>query len=179
MAVNNLATQFPALREWTSTCDAIARGGQNLLIRKGGISEPGFEIESRKFALLPTLFHEKGSGAGEAIKTVTVRVVCELLASVEVPSSANLDPLEKFHRYEAQQLDTRLRYKPEKPLTLMAIRAFALTPDASFGMDVVRPVCRSWHELPLDLSGREVTLIRGPDEEELLSLLKETESRYA
>lgn len=175
-----IGADFPALREWSSTCGAIARGEQCLLIRKGGISEPEFEIESRKFALLPTVFHQKG--AGESPAEVVVSVVSELVKAVEVPSTASMDDLSRFHRYESQQLETRLRYKPEKPLTLMAIRSYHLRPEARFSSDVIRPVCRSWHGLPLDLSeggGRGLEEIHVAGLDELVGLLNALEVRYA
>src|SRR5436190_23693429 len=50
-----------AFKEWTLICDALGRGDQSLIIRKGGIAEgrDGFRFKHADFLLFPTLFHEQ------------------------------------------------------------------------------------------------------------------------
>ena len=50
-----------ALKEWAITVDALARGEQILLLRKGGIHETGkdFRVIHREFLLYPTYEHQK------------------------------------------------------------------------------------------------------------------------
>ena len=50
-----------ALKEWAITCEAIGRGEQILLLRKGGIHEDGkdFRVIHREFLLYPTYEHQK------------------------------------------------------------------------------------------------------------------------
>src|SRR5688572_12023215 len=52
-----------AFKEWTLVCDALARGAQSLIIRKGGIAEgrEGFRFKHSEFLLFPTLFHEQAA----------------------------------------------------------------------------------------------------------------------
>jgi hypothetical protein len=49
-----------AFKEWAVVCEAIARGQQTLLLRKGGISEANGEFtpDHAQFWLYPTYFHE-------------------------------------------------------------------------------------------------------------------------
>ena len=49
-------------KEWTLVCDALGRGEQSIILRKGGIAEgrAGFRFQHPEFLLLPTLFHEIG-----------------------------------------------------------------------------------------------------------------------
>ena len=49
-----------ALKEWGVVCRALATGVQAVLLRKGGISEPGgvFRCEHDEFWLYPTRFHQ-------------------------------------------------------------------------------------------------------------------------
>jgi len=49
-----------ALKEWAVICRALAVGRQDVILRKGGIVEPGgrFRLESREFLLLPTFLHQ-------------------------------------------------------------------------------------------------------------------------
>src|SRR5688572_20328501 len=52
-----------AFKEWTLICDALGRGEQSLIIRKGGIAEGrgGFRFKHADFLLFPTLFHEQAA----------------------------------------------------------------------------------------------------------------------
>ena len=47
-----------ALKEWAVTISALQSGEQTIVVRKGGIREPHFDIRDRRFWLLPTSFHE-------------------------------------------------------------------------------------------------------------------------
>lgn len=55
-----------ALKEWAVVCAALRDGRHSVLLRKGGIREPGadrsFHVEHRAFALLPTWFHVQDVG---------------------------------------------------------------------------------------------------------------------
>src|SRR5882724_1751971 len=50
-----------AFKEWAVLVDALGRGDQIIILRKGGISEgrSGFQIEHNRFLLFPTLFHQQ------------------------------------------------------------------------------------------------------------------------
>lgn len=49
-----------AFKEWAAICRALASGRQDVILRKGGIVEPGggFSLEAREFLLLPTFLHQ-------------------------------------------------------------------------------------------------------------------------
>lgn len=49
-----------ALKEWSVIVDALGKGRQSILLRKGGISETEgeFTVQGNKFLLFPTRFHE-------------------------------------------------------------------------------------------------------------------------
>jgi hypothetical protein len=49
-----------AFKEWAAICRALAAGRQDVILRKGGIVEPGgeFRVEHRDFLLLPTFLHQ-------------------------------------------------------------------------------------------------------------------------
>src|SRR5687768_10426113 len=51
----------PAFKEWAVVVDALARGEQIFILRKGGIHEGrgGFRMEHDEFILFPTLFHQQ------------------------------------------------------------------------------------------------------------------------
>lgn len=144
-------TTSPALREWQSTCQAIGAGLHFLLIRKGGISEgsEGFTVDARRFALLPTLFHQAADVPSP--ETVTISTVCDLVSAIVVPGDTDLRSLSGFHLYTREQLSARLQYKPDQPVTLMAIRPWRLVNPVTVATNVVRPVCRSWVSVPVEI----------------------------
>jgi hypothetical protein len=49
-----------ALKEWAAICRALATGRQDVILRKGGIVEPGgaFRVDHRRFLLVPTFLHQ-------------------------------------------------------------------------------------------------------------------------
>ena len=49
-----------AFKEWAAICRALAQGRQDVILRKGGIVEPGgaFRLDHREFLLLPTFLHQ-------------------------------------------------------------------------------------------------------------------------
>lgn len=142
---------LPSLREWSSTVDAVLAGRQTLLIRKGGISEgsAGFSADHERFVLLPTLFHQHHSTPPPLPSPLLVHVLCDLLLAVEVPSCTDLSPLAPFHTYDPAQLGVRVSYKPEKPLTLLALRPYRILPALKIDPSTLPATCRSW--LVLDL----------------------------
>ena len=50
-----------AFKEWAVVVDALGRGEQILILRKGGLREGrgGFRVEHEEFLLFPTLFHQQ------------------------------------------------------------------------------------------------------------------------
>src|SRR5438093_10981103 len=50
-----------AFKEWAVVVDALGRGEQVVILRKGGIREgrKGFAVEHERFLLFPTLFHQQ------------------------------------------------------------------------------------------------------------------------
>jgi len=49
-----------AFKEWAVICRALERGRQRVILRKGGIVEPGgqFELAHQDFLLMPTFLHQ-------------------------------------------------------------------------------------------------------------------------
>ena len=49
-----------AFKEWAAICRALAQGRQRVILRKGGIVEPGgrFEPAHAEFLLMPTFLHQ-------------------------------------------------------------------------------------------------------------------------
>ncbi len=142
------------LREWSSVVDAVTSGQNHVLIRKGGIAEgkDGFQVRRTFFGLLPTLFHQVKNANPDAdapAPPATVSILAQLVEAWSVPSITSLENISRFHGYAADQLSTRQMYKPDRPLSLMIIRAFRLRAPVQIAEGQIKTVCRSWAEVPL------------------------------
>ena len=53
--------QSVGFKEWALVCEALGRGEQTILLRKGGLAEgrEGFGFRHEEFFLFPTFFHEQ------------------------------------------------------------------------------------------------------------------------
>jgi hypothetical protein len=58
--LNNPGLNQSAFKEWAAICRALVQGRQRVILRKGGIVEPGgqFELTHREFLLMPTFLHQ-------------------------------------------------------------------------------------------------------------------------
>jgi len=93
-----------AFKEWAIVVDALGRGEQIIILRKGGIAEAGgvFRVEHDRFWLYPTYAHQQQAGVTEEARPLLARVVgaaapggvpcggCAVPASVEVARRARL-----------------------------------------------------------------------------------------
>ena len=165
------ATCQIALKEWASVLQACARGEQLVLIRKGGLIEPGsgFELVSRQFLFYPTFehqtvgflrpTHQRDFEDAIAKQPSDGRLCLELCGSV-VSSIQSRDPtlikrLEPVHIYNDAFLEQRLRWQPEQPLVVVVVRVFRLPSPQRLPLRSHYAGCKSWVELeqPVSLEG--------------------------
>ena len=138
------ATPLPArcataLKEWATVLEAMARGQQVVLIRKGGLIEPGggFELVSPSFVFYPTFEHQAVTYLrppyqpyfAEALRRRApegeVRMdLCGLaVLSVQSRDPTVVDRLSDFHVYNQAFASQRLKWQPDQPLTIVVVRA--------------------------------------------------------
>ncbi len=151
-----------ALKEWAVVCRALATGVQTVLLRKGGISEPGgtFRCEHELFWLYPTRFHQGAeflTPAGAALLEGLThpsnpgQVPISLLARVQsvqrITDPAQLTPYLDRQILSPETVLQRFHYKrPELYVIEVACTAIPTpfivreTPDMAG--------CHSWVELP-------------------------------
>ncbi len=165
-----------ALKEWATVLLAIERGEQLVLIRKGGLIEPGsgFEWVAKQFVLYPTFEHQAVKFLREpyqsSFEEATARRASEghvrfdLYGEV-VESVASTDPtlikrLESLHIYNDAFLEQRLKWQPKQPLVIGVIRAFRLPAPATMPVIDRYAGCKSWVELehPLAVEGAQPVL---------------------
>jgi hypothetical protein len=149
------------LKEWASVCHALERGGQILLLRKGGIQEAigGFELEHREFLLFPTYLHqnpqmlkpaaheglELKSEEPAEVRISAAGVVTDIL---QLQSRAQMDAIEDEHVWTSPLIDMRFNYRPANPLYLLLVRAYRLAQPQSLENTPAFAGCKSW--VPLD-----------------------------
>src|SRR5919112_5306685 len=94
-------------KEWALVCEALGRGEQTILLRKGGIAEgrEGFGFRHDEFFLFPTFFHEQlvkvrtaeaeipAARPGE----IEIRYFAKLEAQKEITDWRQVVALEPFH----------------------------------------------------------------------------------
>ncbi|HWP34964.1 MAG TPA: DUF1802 family protein [Thermodesulfobacteriota bacterium] len=141
--IGSLATR--AFKEWAVVCEALKRGRQVMLLRKGGIHEPKgrFPVELRQFFLQPTYEHQNPAELKPEAHADLARVVADAppagfiridgYATVEealvVRDREQLARLDAEHVWSQAYLDMRFDWKPERPLYLMLLRYYR-TPEA-------------------------------------------------
>lgn len=150
------------LKEWAVTIDAIERGEQTVLLRKGGIREDGkhFKIEHDQFFLYPGHFHEgkallkpekqdllKVNGDPDEFESVVnLSVFAEIEEVIEISSEEEVRALDRFHIWSEEFAEKRFNWKPRHPLNLIIIRAHVLQqPQALMVMEGYSG-CKSWVE---------------------------------
>ena len=156
-----------ALKEWAITCDAIGRGEQILLLRKGGIHEDGkdFRVIHREFLLYPTYEHQKADllrmehqpaleallerpRNDEQITFIHFAVAEEVL---EVEDQGKVEDLAPHYIWTTGYAQSRLRWKPMLPLSVMLLRAYRLEAPVTVPWIPEYSGCTSWVEVLTDV----------------------------
>ena len=144
-------------KEWAIVCEALGRGEQTVLLRKGGIAEgrEGFGFRHSEFFLFPTYFHEQiekvRSGDAEIPERregqIEVRYLAKLVAQREITSWLTAAALEPFHILQESVVRERFDYR-QAGLHVALVRVFRLSPSWVFPDRPAYGGCRSWVRLP-------------------------------
>jgi hypothetical protein len=160
-----------ALKEWATVLQALSCGEQLVLIRKGGLIEPGggFELLANAFLFYPTFEHQAVNYLRppyqhyfqDAVTRrapeghVRVDLVGVAVTSEESREPGIVDRLRAFHIYNDVFVNQRLKWQPEQPLVIVIVRAFRLEGPLFLPVVPRYAGCRSWVELesPVQLEG--------------------------
>ena len=155
-----------ALKEWACVCDLLVEGRCGLLLRKGGVHEhagPGrFRLEHDRFALFPAWEHENLDWIKPTLRPsrgpirqepaeIELRGFAEVAGIWELPKvggRAAFDRLDDLHPWLPPQVDMRFDYKPDRPLYVMLVRAYALDRPEVVPNRRAFAGCKSW--VPLE-----------------------------
>jgi hypothetical protein len=149
--------QSVGFKEWALVCEALGKGEQTILLRKGGIAEgrDGFGFRHSEFFLFPTFFHEqvvKVRTPGAEIPAarqgeIEIRYFAKLEAQKEITSWSVAAALEPFHILQESVVRERFEYKGAG-LHVALVRVFRLEPGWVLTDKPAYGGCRSWVELP-------------------------------
>lgn len=164
-----------AFKEWAVVVDALGRGEQIVILRKGGISEGrgGFQVEHDQFLLFPTLFHQQRESV---LPPAQLRY--DMLAPSLSPGSVRLEyvarvidwkaldslgaalRLEGQHIWREEVIRERFDWGKMKSLYAMAVRVLRLPRPIELPMRAEYGGCKSWVELDavVDIDGAEPVL---------------------
>lgn len=150
-----------AFKEWEGVCDALARGRQSLILRKGGIEEGlgGFAPEHPAFWLYPTRVHQAEQGlkpeAARALLSLPPGGAVDLraLAVVEqvfhVQRLDRLESLDDLHVWTAETVEKRFHYRTPG-LWVLGVRIFRRDDPVRVSVTPEHAGCKTW--VPLEIA---------------------------
>ncbi len=157
-----------AFKEWAVIVDALGRGDQILVLRKGGISEErgGFQVEHSRFLLFPTRFHQQREAVLPAAQArfdliapafpVADRVRLEFLAEVvawkRLDSLAMAERLRGQHVWRDEVIAERFDWVKSKNLFALAVKVFRLPQAVELPLLPGYGGCKSWVELEREIA---------------------------
>jgi hypothetical protein len=161
-----------AFKEWAVICRALAEGKQAIILRKGGIAEPGdtFQPEHTRFWLFPTYVHQQEQGIKAEAQPLLQQVQAERPAQgvvrlthfVEVPGVYHVQDLASAlilaHLHMWSEETVRQRFAYRRPgLFVLPVRVYRVPRPLDVPDTVAYAGCRSWVELEKELSTEGAT----------------------
>jgi hypothetical protein len=149
--------QSVGFKEWALVCEALGRGEQSILLRKGGIAEgrDGFGFRYPEFFLFPTWFHEQVDKVRMADAeipasrdgVIEIRYLAKLAGQRQITSWNEAAALAPLHVLSEPVVRERFEYK-NAGLHVALIRVFRLEPAWVLADKPAYGGCRSWVNLP-------------------------------
>jgi hypothetical protein len=154
-------------KEWTLICDALGRGEQSIILRKGGIAEgrAGFRFQHDEFLLFPTLFHEQVAKlklppttplpAARPDGQHEIRYGVRVEWTEDVADWETVCALAPFHLWQESEIEKRFRQDEKQMVSLAFVRVSRLAEPFVFPDSPRFGGCRSWIPLPELPAGTE------------------------
>jgi hypothetical protein len=149
-----------ALKEWAVAVKALERGETALVIRKGGIREKAFAVPKTRFLLLPGYEHQKpellksehrhlmdGIPALTDDEPLRFSSFAEVAGAYEISEPEELAAIDPHHMWTSEYAESRFKWRPKKPLTVLVLRTYALPETVELPYVDEYGGCKSWIEL--------------------------------
>ena len=148
------------LKEWAVTVRALERGDTALVIRKGGIREKAFAVRDSRFLLLPGYEHQRSDllkpeyrellrGIPDLADDGPLRFTsfAEVRGAYEISEPGSLAAIDPYHMWTPEYAESRFRWRPKKPLTVLVLRTYLLPEPVELPYSEAYAGCKSWIEL--------------------------------
>ena len=150
-----------AFKEWDVIVEALGKGEQIVILRKGGIAEGrgGFRAEHERFWLFPTLFHQQAEGvvpdAAARFGSMTfppedvlrIQFVAKVVEARRLESLAAAERLAGQHIWRDDVIAERFDWGRDQGIYAMAVRVRQLAAPMDMPMLEEYGGCKSWVEL--------------------------------
>jgi hypothetical protein len=161
------------LKEWAVAVRALELGETALVVRKGGIREKAFAVANRRFLLLPGYEHQRPEllkpGYGELLRDIPdltddgplrFTSFAEVRGAYEISEPGSLAAIDPYHIWTPEYAESRFRWRPKKPLTVLVLRAYLLPEPVELPYSEAYGGCKSWIELeePVSVAGARPAL---------------------
>jgi len=161
------------LKEWAVAVRALESGETALVIRKGGIREKAFAVANRRFLLLPGYEHQKPQLLKPEYREVLKEIpeltdegplrftsFAEVKGAYEVSEPESLAAIDPYHMWTPEYAESRFRWRPKKPLTVLVLRTYLLPEPVELPYSEAYGGCKSWIELlePVSTAGAHPAL---------------------
>ena len=162
-----------ALKEWAVAVRALERGETALVVRKGGIREKAFAVPQTRFLLLPGYEHQRPELLKEEYRGLMGGIpnlsddgplrfssFAEVEGAYEVSEAEDLSALDPHHMWTPEYAESRFRWRPKKPLTVLVLRMYLLPRAVELPYRDEYGGCKSWTELqePVSIDGARAAL---------------------
>jgi len=157
-----------AFKEWAVIVDALGRGEQIIILRKGGINEGrgGFKMEHPRFLLFPTLFHQQRESVIPPAKKrydeitphfsapdkLRLEFFAEIMLAKQLNSLSDANALRGQHVWRDEVIAQRFDWGRDKNIFALAVRVFRLPQLVELPMRLEYGGCKSWVELEQEVA---------------------------
>jgi hypothetical protein len=148
------------LKEWAVAVRALERGDTALVVRKGGIREKAFAIKDSRFLLLPGYEHQRPELLKPEYRELLREIpdltddgplrftsLAEVRGAYEISEPESLAAIDSYHIWTPQYAESRFRWRPKKPLTVLVLRTYLLPEPVELPHSEAYAGCKSWIEL--------------------------------
>ncbi len=161
------------LKEWAVAVRALERGETALVVRKGGIREKAFAVANRRFLLLPGYEHQRQELLKPEYRELLKELpdltddgplrftsFAEVRGAYEISEPESLEAIDPYHIWTPEYAESRFRWRPKKPLTVLALRVYLLQKTVELPYSEAYGGCKSWIELerPVPIAGARPAL---------------------
>jgi hypothetical protein len=162
-----------ALKEWAAVVEALGRGTQILLLRKGGIVEArrGFELRHQSFLLFPTFEHQHARFIRPEFHhlvpesaQIRIRYLARVTAIFPAPDMAAMQAVADRYIWNDAYLQQRYEYRPDLPLYAILVRAHRLSEERVIPHRPSYAGCKSWVNLTEEIPVEAATPVLSDDE---------------